>query len=153
MFGLVPPCTFERRESLLVADLHLAVLVPTSKAWPEGRASIGAIALAVDAANKQYSDQGPLIRLSRITYSLKEVKCDRSGAIAALTLMLEERPVNAVIGPWCSAACESTAYLTAGRDIPQIAYSCTSAELSDKTKFPTVHAPPLMPLRCASDAQ
>ena len=32
-------------------NFHLAVLVPTADSWPEGRASIGAIALAVDAAN------------------------------------------------------------------------------------------------------
>ncbi len=125
--------------SVLIADIHLAVLVPTSKAWPEGRASIGAIVLAVNDANTQAGQAGSIGR-GNLTLSVEEVECDRSGAIAALTRMLEDGPIDAVIGPWCSASCESTAYLTAGRDIPQISYSCNSAELSDKTKFPTVRS-------------
>ena len=126
-------------ELVWIADIHLAVLVPTSKAWPEGRASIGAVVLAVDDANAQAGQAGSIGR-GNLTFSVEEVECDRSGAIAALTRMLEDGHVDAVIGPWCSAACESTAYLTAGRDIPQISYSCNSAELSDKTKFPTVRS-------------
>ena len=79
-----------------------------------------------------------MIRGRNITYSRKEVDCDRSKALAALSQILEEGPVDAVIGPDCSAACESTAILTAGLDIAQISYSCSSAALSDKTAYPTV---------------
>jgi ABC-type branched-subunit amino acid transport system substrate-binding protein len=132
---LVPAPTNCEPALIAGTDRHLAVLVPTKEAWSEGRASIGAIVLAVDDANTQ-----ALIGRGwgNLTYSLEEVNCDRSGAIAALTRMLEDGPVDAVIGPDCSAACESTAYLTAGRDIPQISYACGSMDLSDKTKFPTV---------------
>ncbi len=121
-------------------DLHLAVLVPTSESWPEGRASIGAISLAIDVVNAQAQGAllGPMIRGRKITYSWKEVDCDRSKALAALSQILEEGPVDAVIGPDCSAACESTAILTSGRELPQISYSCSSAALSDKTAYPTV---------------
>ena len=118
-------------------SLHLAVLVPTADSWPEGRASIGAISLAIDAANA-HGLLGPMIRGSKITYRWKEVGCDRSKALAALSQILEEGPVDAVIGPDCSAACESTAFLTSARDVPQISYSCSSAALSDKTTYPTV---------------
>ena len=118
-------------------NFHLALLVPTADSWPEGRASIGAIALAIDAVNA-HGLLGPMIRRSKITYSWKEVDCDRSKALAALSQILEEGPVDAVIGPDCSAACESTAILTAGLDIPQISYSCSSIALSDKTMYPTV---------------
>jgi len=118
-------------------NLHLAVLVPTADSWPEGRASIGAIALAIDAVNA-HGLLGPMIRGSKITYRWKEVGCDRSKALAALSQILEEGPVDAVIGPGCSAACESTAILTSARDVPQISYSCSSAALSDKTTYPTV---------------
>ncbi len=118
-------------------NLHLAVLVPTADSWPEGRASIGAIALAIDAVNA-HGLLDPMIRGSKITYSSKEVECDRSKALAALSQILEQGPVDAVIGPDCSAACESTAILTAGLDIPQISYSCSSIALSDKKMYPTV---------------
>ncbi len=117
-------------------DLHLAVLVPTAKSWPEGRASVGAIALAVDAVNAQ-----GLVGLGRILYNYTEVDCDRFSSGAALTTMLVEGPVDAVIGPDCSLACESTAYITAVHGIPQISYSCSSSALSDKTQFPTVRSP------------
>jgi ABC-type branched-subunit amino acid transport system substrate-binding protein len=113
------------------------VLVPTADSWPEGRASIDAVSLAIDAANA-HGLLGPMIRGSKITYRWKEVGCDRSKALAALSQILEEGPVDAVIGPGCNAACESTAILTSARDVPQISYSCSSAALSDKTAYPTV---------------
>ena len=118
-------------------NLHLAVLVPTADSWPEGRASIGAIALAIDAVNA-HGLLGPMIRRSKITYSWKEVDCDRSKSLAALSQILEQGPVDAVIGPHCSVACESTAILTSARELPQISYSCSSAALSDKETYPTV---------------
>jgi ABC-type branched-subunit amino acid transport system substrate-binding protein len=113
------------------------VLVPTADSWPEGRASIGAIALAIDAVNA-HGLLDPMIRGSKITYSWKEVDCDRSKALAALSQILEQGPVDAVIGPDCSTACESTAILTSARNVPQISYHCSSAALSDKTAYPTV---------------
>ena len=126
-------------------DFHLAVLVPTASSWPEGRASIGAIALAINAVNTQGFDLGSL------SYSWVEVDCDRSKSLAALSRMLEEGPVDAVIGPDCSLACESTGILTAGRNIAQISYSCSSTDLSDKDTYPTVrpHLPPRTSAYCA----
>ncbi len=121
-------------------NLHLALLVPTADSWPEGRASIGAIALAVDAANPHAGQPGSVraVRRGKITYSWREVACEPSAALAALTHILDEGPVDAVIGPDCSVACESTAILTAGLDIPQISYSCSSIALSNKKTYPTV---------------
>jgi ABC-type branched-subunit amino acid transport system substrate-binding protein len=119
------------------------VLVPTADSWPEGRASIGAIALAVDAGNAQAGPPGSTraVRGGTVTYSWKEVGCEPSAALEALTRILDEGPVDAVVGPDCSVACESTAILTAGLDIPQISYSCSSIALSDKKTYPTVRLP------------
>ena len=117
------------------AGLQLAVLVPTAKSWPTGRASIGAIALAIEAVNDKAASLG---EERKIAYRWAEVDCNRPQAIAALTRMLEEGPIDAVIGPHCSLTCESTAFLTAGRGIPQVSYSCSSPELSSKETFPTV---------------
>ena len=117
------------------------MLVPTADSWPEGRASIGAIALAVDAANAQAAVQPGSVKAIRggmITYSWREADCEPSAALAALTHILDEGPVDAVIGPDCSVACETTAILTAGLDIPQISYRCSSIALSDKQTYPTV---------------
>ena len=114
--------------------IRIAVLVPSSGSWPEGRASVGAISLAVDEVNRRPD----LLGGKQIEYIWREVECDAADSFAAISLMLEEGPVSAVVGPDCSLACESTAYLTAGRNIAQISYSCSSSELSKKTKYPTV---------------
>ena len=110
--------------------LHLAVLLPTASSWAAGRASAGAISLAVADANQKF----PV----KLSYKWKEVDCDSTQATAAISLMLQDDVVDAVIGPACEASCESSAYLTAGRNIAQISYSCSSDLLSNKQKYPTV---------------
>jgi ABC-type branched-subunit amino acid transport system substrate-binding protein len=115
--------------------MHLGVLVPSSASWPAGRASIGAVALAVDAVNDGLDGSG---RGKKIVYVWKEVDCDPSRALATVSRMLEQGPMDAVIGPDCDLACESTAYLTGGRGIPQISYRCSSTALSNKATFPMV---------------
>ncbi len=112
------------------AALHLAVLLPTASSWAKGHASAGAISLAVADANKKF----PI----KLSYKWKEVDCDATQATAAISLMLQDDVVDAVIGPDCEDSCESSAYLTAGRNIAQISYSCSSDLLSNKKKYPTV---------------
>ena len=122
---------FSRQRSLAAcAALHLAVLLPTASSWTEGRASAGAISLAVADANSRF----PV----KLAYKWKAVDCDATQATAAISLMLQDDVVDAVIGPDCEDSCESSAYLTAGRNIAQISYSCSSDLLSDKKKYPTV---------------
>ena len=112
------------------AALHLAVLFPTLSSWRMGRASAGAISLAVADANEMF----PV----KMSYIWEEVACDATQATAAISRMLQDDKLDAVIGPDCEAACESSAYLTAGRNIVQISYSCASDLLSNKKKYPTV---------------
>ncbi len=113
--------------------LHLAVLLPTANSWAAGRASAGAISLGVADANKKF----PV----KLSYTMKEVDCDATQATAAISVMLDDDVVDAVIGPDCDVSCESSAYLTAGRNIAQISYSCSSDLLSNKKKYPTVRVP------------
>jgi hypothetical protein len=51
--------------------------------------------------------------------------------------------VDAVIGPDCEANCETSALFTAGRDLAQISYSCSSDLLANRETFPTVDPRPL----------
>ena len=116
------------------AALHLAVLLPTASSWAEGRASAGAISLAIADAHTKFGIE--------LKCSWEEVGCDATQATAAISRMLQNDVVDAVIGPYCEASCESSAYLTSGRDIAQISYSCSSDLLSDKKKYPTVKLHP-----------
>lgn len=95
-----------------------------------GRASAGAISLAVADANGMF----PV----KMSYIWEEVDCDATQATAAISRMLQDDKLDAVIGPDCEAACESSAYLTSGRKIVQISYACASDLLSNKKKYPTV---------------
>jgi hypothetical protein len=115
------------------AALHLAVLLPTASSWAEGRAAAGAISLAVADANQKF----PV----KLSYVWKEVDCRSADAAAAISRMLQDDIVDGVIGPDCETSCESSAYLTAGRDLAQISYSCCSDLLSNKKKYPTVSQP------------
>jgi ABC-type branched-subunit amino acid transport system substrate-binding protein len=112
----------------------LAVLIPTAEEWPEFTGALGAVSLAVKAANDRFSIVNAATRLE---VHLRETECDYSKSVATLSRIMEEFPVDGIIGPHCSKACASTADLANGRDIPQISYSCASAELSDKTRYPT----------------
>jgi hypothetical protein len=104
--------------------------VPTASSWPEGRASAGALSLAIADASEKFA--------VKLSYVWEEVDCDGMQATSAISRMLQDDIVDAVIGPDCEAACESSAYVTSGRDIAQISYSCSSDLLSNKKQYPTV---------------
>ena len=114
----------------------LAVLIPTANASRSIRASVGAVQLAVNAVNS-----GSLLNGKTLEVVVKEVACDSSAAMAAITESMGRKRIAAVIGPDCSLACESTAYLTAGLKMIQISYACNSPLLSDKAKYPMVNLP------------
>ena len=124
------PAPLSRAPSRVHAGLRLAVLLPSAKSWSEGRAAAGAISLAVADANKRFG--------LNVSYVWREVDCDTSSATAAISRMMQDDILDAVIGPDCEVSCESSAYLTAGRNIAQISYSCSSDLLSNKKKYPTV---------------
>jgi ABC-type branched-subunit amino acid transport system substrate-binding protein len=96
--------------------------------------SAGAISLAVADANEKF--------LGKLSYVWEQVDCDGTQATAAIGRMMQAGIVDAVIGPDCEASCEPSAAMTAGYNIAQISYSCSSDLLSDKNKYPTVAPPP-----------
>jgi hypothetical protein len=114
----------------LIAAIRLAVLLPTIDSWPELTSSAGAISLAVADANEKF--------LGKLSYVWEQVGCDGTQAIAAISRMMQAGIVDAVIGPDCEASCEPSAAFTAGYNIAQISYACSSDLLSDKKTYPTV---------------
>jgi ABC-type branched-subunit amino acid transport system substrate-binding protein len=118
--------------------LRIAVLVPPFGTLPSSRSLIAAADVAVKGLNERAAS---LLAGKQLLYDYREVKCDSFASTAAISILLEQGPLDAVIGGFCSTSCESSAFLTAGRDIPQISYGCTSAALSDKEKYPTVRSP------------
>ena len=118
-----------RAESVV---FRMAVLIDLSGATRAlGGSIIGTVAVALDAINSRLNNM-------RFEAEIGDSGCTASKGAAALSNILErtEASVDAVIGPTCSAGCESTGYITAGLQIPQVSYSCTAASLSEKDKYP-----------------
>jgi hypothetical protein len=90
--------------------LRLGVLVETSGVLFSNKSIVGAVALAVAAANEQADSIGG----RHLDYVVGDGGCDASNAAAALTKLLSTGDLDAVIGPGCSSGCESTAWATAG---------------------------------------
>ena len=104
--------------------------MPTFASWPEMIPSAGAISLAVADANEKFA--------GKLSYVWEQVDCDGTQATAAIARMMQAGIVDAVIGPECEASCETSGTFTAGHNIAQISYSCSSDLLSDKKAYPTV---------------
>ena len=125
-----------RAESVVI---RMAVLIDLSGATRAlGGSIIGTVAVALDAINSRLNNM-------RFEAEIGDSGCTASKGATALSNILERTgaSVDAVIGPTCSAGCESTGYITAGLQIPQVSYSCTAASLSEKDKYPM--ATPLPP--------
>ena len=121
--------------------------MPTFASWPEMIPSAGAISLAVADANEKFA--------GKLSYVWEQVGCGETQATAAIGRMMQAGIVDAVIGPECEASCETSGTFTAGVNIAQISYACSSDLLSDKKKYPTVaprhasHSPLLPPATSA----
>lgn len=117
-----------------VNTARLGIMLPVTGDWKLGRTLAGAAKLAIDAVNADPD----ILQAKTLEYAWADSGCASAKALAEYEAMKQDDgPFDAMIGPGCSRACEVTAHLTAGLNIPQISYSCTSAALSDETKFPT----------------
>ena len=105
-----PPCDSE------CDVLKIGVLVPVSGSWAAGRTIAGAASLAVDTINR---DAAMLVG-RRLEFVWRDSVCSSSQALVALSEMIAESKVDAVIGPACDEACESTAHFTAGQNLLQV---------------------------------
>ena len=102
--------------------------------WSEN----GALPLAVERVNAD-----PMLLPGRtLEYKTRYGGCQISGALQGLgELTSDGNHIDAVLGPPCSGACETTGYLTTGQNLAHISHSCTSYALSNTANYPTVPCP------------
>jgi hypothetical protein len=115
--------------------LRLAVLLPSPSSSAD---AIELLAAAFSAANTLNGDSAGLLGGKQLEIVWRAVSCDAFQSTAAISQLREGMRVDAVIGPPCDLACESSAFLAAGLNLLQISYACTSPLLSDKAQYPTV---------------
>ena len=119
---------------LEASKIVLGVLLPLSGGgWLGGRTIAGAVAIAVDDIN---TDRW-LLRGKTLHYVVEDDQCEASVGLAAASQLLTRGDVQALIGPGCSTVCETTGFLTKGRNALQISYACSSPSLSNKDAYPT----------------
>ena len=109
--------------------IRLALLLDMTGAFSPGSQIAGAAVLAVEQVNADDN----LLPERVLAYTWSDSGCSAKQGLKAMGELLGgESRIDAVIGPGCSAACEVTSHLSAGRNIPQISWGCTSHILSDK---------------------
>ena len=72
-----------------------------------------------------------------LDYVIQPSECDQKRALTALVTLQTKYRVAGVIGPDCSAPCQSTGLLASQWNIPLIGYVAQSLILSDKTVYNT----------------
>ena len=110
----------------------LGVLLPLEGGWASGKTIAGAVPLAIERIN----DDDTLLPGHTLDYTVRNSGCSAGDALQGLG-QLAEFAIDAVIGPGCSTGCEPTGYLTAGLNLAQVSYGCSSPSLSDQGKYPT----------------
>ena len=117
--------------------VRVGILLPLSGSWPKGdqrgRTIAGAAMLAVQDVNSDLS----LLDGKLLEYSGEDSGCDSlESMVGTNKILLQAGQLDAIIGPACSSACESSAYLLRNRALPQVSFGCTESSLIKK--YPTV---------------
>ena len=89
--------------------------------------------IALDAIQNNSS----ILENKTISFTVKDDGCDERRALGMLVTLVKDHNIDAVIGPACSSTGKGIGKLGSYWNIPIIAYSGTSAELSDKTIYDT----------------
>lgn len=126
-------CEGRASQPVLASNLlRLVVLLPNVHAWPEMRAAAGAVMLAIRSANILLGGVvGGEQSRTKVTAIVKYTECDVFDAGTSIAEEIEAGSILGVVGPFCSLACESSAYLTSKLDIAQVGspptHICTGA--------------------------
>ena len=107
-------------------DFHIGLLLPWDGDWVLGPSVAGGLLVALDRIRQEG------IVKSEITWSWRDTNCNSNAGVVALLDLL---PVDVYIGGGCSNVCEPVAQLSTATGIPFVSFGCTSAALSDKSKY------------------
>ena len=95
IFCLVVAGMFLTGRSYVPESVRLGVLLPISGSWRSGRAITGAATLAVERINRDAS----LLMGKTVEYIWLDGGCNASQSLAALTKLLEDANISAIVGP------------------------------------------------------
>ena len=106
-------------------EYTLGLLIPydvprSDTSLVEGKYYAPAMIQAVDDVN----NRSDLLPGHHLSFIWNETSCNETQALQALTYLIHEKQVSAIIGPACS--CRTSARLASALDIPMVSYvSCS----------------------------
>ncbi|PFX31873.1 atrial natriuretic peptide receptor 1-like [Stylophora pistillata] len=116
-------------------NFTLGLLVPLTnpKGSFKGKLFAPAIASAVDDVN----NSSDLLAGHHLSYIWNDTECKETKSLQALSHLINERKVSAIIGPGCS--CQYEARYASAVDVPMISYMCNEplTALLEKEKYAT----------------
>lgn len=122
-----------RQENSLKKELHLAYLMPWTNSWDVGPLIGSAIILGIETVFKR-----GLLPGYDISWSWVDSKCEPlPGVKAVVTMFIENRKLDGIIGAGCSVVCEPVSLLATAKNTPMVSYACASELLSDKNTHKT----------------
>lgn len=117
------------------SKLNIGLLLPYSDngGWNVGTKIGSAIIVGI---NKVRSEN--ILPSYDLDYVWRDTKCSaKDGLTAAMDIWSNLTDVDVFIGGGCSVVCEPVALVSAVWNLPHISWGCNSADLSDKSKYPT----------------
>jgi hypothetical protein len=131
--------------------VRLGLLLPIT-GWTAGRTILGAATLAINEIN---SHPNGLMQGRRVEFVYEDDGCSPMLGTTALSRLLEAKatkPIHAVIGASCNAACLPSGFLAAGSDLPQVSYGCSSGTRTPSSCVPLAPALKRPPYNRSADA-
>ena len=116
------------------AEIHLGVTGFNGRGGPFKFYKLGsAVAIATDKINSRADILGNYT----ITSVFEDSGCQEKPALDAIVTLVRDHTVDAIIGPACSNSGLGIGKLASQWNVPVVAYSGNSEELSDKTVYDT----------------
>ena len=111
-------------------NLKIGFIFPSVRNAPSAKT-----AFKIGLENAEHYLSGSRINIS---FGMGDTKCNpKHGVEAVIKLQKKLQGLDGIIGSHCSKVCKPVGLITAAWNIPQVAYFCTSIELSDRKTYPT----------------
>ena len=129
---------FQSNRDLVFADSIIVGFMATEKSSPGYTTfSYKYLGASVPMALQDHQANPILPANYSLDYVIQPSECDQKRALAALVTLQTMYRVAGVIGPDCSAPCQSAGLLASQWNIPLVGYVAQTLALSDKTVYNT----------------
>ncbi len=133
IISLLPCCLSHNIQGIALNNTFtLGLTIPWVTGWKIGYYIGSAIILGIEEVQRRQILQG-----YDIEWVWRDSQCEPKRGVQMAVDMWDSVPdLDAILGDGCSNVCQPVSLLASAWGIPMMSWGCTSASLSDKTKFP-----------------